>query len=77
MANRSARAPVPGYFHRSPADSKPRNWIGFIKSLAPGYVARDVAHHINGFEVELIGECCAALRLPAPAFDPDGQRMRA
>jgi dimethylglycine dehydrogenase len=47
------------------------------KSLALGYVNREVAHHSSGFEVELIGERCAAVRLAAPAFDPDGRRMRA
>jgi dimethylglycine dehydrogenase len=47
------------------------------KSLALGYVDGDVAQHIDGFEVEVIGERCPAVRLSAPAFDPDGQRMRA
>jgi hypothetical protein len=39
-------------------------------------VNRDVAEHTDGFEVELIGERRAAVRLTAPAFDPDGRRMR-
>jgi dimethylglycine dehydrogenase len=47
------------------------------KSLALGYVDRDIAAHTSGFEVELIGERCAAVRLAAAAFDPDGTRMRA
>jgi dimethylglycine dehydrogenase len=47
------------------------------KSLALGYVNREVAHQTSGFAVELIGERCAAVRLAAPAFDPDGRRMRA
>jgi dimethylglycine dehydrogenase len=46
------------------------------KSLALGYVNRDIADHTSGFEVELIGERRAAVRLTAPAFDPDGGRMR-
>ena len=46
------------------------------KSLALGYVNRHVAEHTSGFEVELIGERRAAVRLTAPAFDPDGRRMR-
>ena len=46
------------------------------KSLALGYVNRNVAEHTGGFEVELIGERRAAVRLTAPAFDPDGKRMR-
>jgi dimethylglycine dehydrogenase len=47
------------------------------KSLALGYVSRDVADQTDGFEVELIGERCAAVRLIGPAYDPDGKRMRA
>jgi dimethylglycine dehydrogenase len=47
------------------------------KSLALGYVIAEVADHSAGFEVELIGERCGAVRLAAPAFDPDGKRMRA
>src|SRR5258708_3447201 len=46
------------------------------KSLALGYVNRDVAAHTEGFEVELIGERRPALRLAEPAFDPKGLRMR-
>ena len=47
------------------------------KSLALGYVEREVAEQTHGFEVELLGERCAAVRLHRPAFDPDGSRMRA
>ena len=47
------------------------------KSLALGYVTRDVAEQAAGFEVELIGERCPAVRLGTPAFDPGGSRMRA
>jgi dimethylglycine dehydrogenase len=47
------------------------------KSLALGYVEREVAEQTHGFEVELLGERCAAVRLHCPAFDPDGSRMRA
>src|ERR1700722_8805214 len=47
------------------------------KSLALGYVTREVAEQAAGFEVELIGERCPAVRLGVPAFDPDGRRMRA
>jgi len=46
------------------------------KSLALGYVDRESAQATTGFEVELIGERRAALRLDNPAFDPSGQRMR-
>jgi dimethylglycine dehydrogenase len=47
------------------------------KSLALGYVEREVAEQTRGFEVELLGERCAAVRLHCPAFDPHGSRMRA
>jgi dimethylglycine dehydrogenase len=47
------------------------------KSLAMGYVNNAVADAINGFEVELIGERRAAVRLAEAAFDPSGSRMRA
>jgi dimethylglycine dehydrogenase len=47
------------------------------KSLALGYVDKTVAAATAGFEVELIGERCRAMRLTAPAFDPQGRRMRA
>ena len=47
------------------------------KSLALGYVEREVAGESAGFEVELIGERCPAVRLAGAAFDPDGTRMRA
>jgi dimethylglycine dehydrogenase len=47
------------------------------KSLALGYADREAAQASQGFEVELIGERRPAIRLPAPAFDPSGKRMRA
>ncbi|HEX9139684.1 MAG TPA: FAD-dependent oxidoreductase [Steroidobacteraceae bacterium] len=46
------------------------------KSLALGYVEREIAGESVGFEVELIGERCPAVRLATAAFDPDGARMR-
>jgi dimethylglycine dehydrogenase len=46
------------------------------KSIALGYVAKDVAAAVDGFEVELIGERRKAVRLAQPAFDPGGGRMR-
>jgi dimethylglycine dehydrogenase len=46
------------------------------KSLAMGYVENAVADAITGFEVELIGERRAAVRLAEAAFDPSGARMR-
>jgi dimethylglycine dehydrogenase len=47
------------------------------KSLALGYVDKLAAAATTGFEVELIGERRPAVRLEAPAFDPQGMRMRA
>jgi dimethylglycine dehydrogenase len=47
------------------------------KSLAMGYVDLAVAESRTGFEVELIGERRAAVRLAEAAFDPAGLRMRA
>jgi dimethylglycine dehydrogenase len=47
------------------------------KSLALGYVRTDVAAATRGFEIELIGERRAAVRLTEPPFDPSGTRMRA
>ena len=46
------------------------------KSLALGYVNKDIASETAGFEVELIGERRPAARLAEPAFDPKGLRMR-
>ena len=46
------------------------------KSLALGYVDKAAADATTGFQVELIGEMRAAVRLPEPAFDPSGARMR-
>ncbi len=47
------------------------------KSLALGYVPAALAQSAGRFEIEIIGERRAATRLDAPAFDPQGTRMRA
>ena len=47
------------------------------KSLAMGYVSKDVADATGDFGVELMGEVRGAVRLAEPAFDPAGARMRA
>jgi dimethylglycine dehydrogenase len=47
------------------------------KSLALGYVPAALASADKGFAIEIIGEKRPSLRLKAPAFDPQGQRMRA
>jgi dimethylglycine dehydrogenase len=63
---------------------KPLGWVtsggyghSVGASLALGYVPRDIASEVDGFEVEIIGERRRATRLPEPAFDPKGTRMRA
>jgi dimethylglycine dehydrogenase len=45
------------------------------KSLAMGYIEKDLAV-AQGFEIEIIGERRPATRLDAPAYDPQGLRMR-
>jgi dimethylglycine dehydrogenase len=64
-------------------DGKPLGWVTsggyghFVgTSLALGYVPREVADAIDGFEIEIIGERRRAKRLAAPLFDPTGARMR-
>ncbi len=47
------------------------------RSLALGYVPKDLAWAGSGFEIEIIGQRRPATRLDVPAFDPDGIRMRA
>jgi dimethylglycine dehydrogenase len=47
------------------------------RSLALGYIPASLAEATSGFEIEIIGERRKAERLSAPAFDPDGTRMRA
>ncbi|MDP8984748.1 MAG: FAD-dependent oxidoreductase [Pseudomonadota bacterium] len=46
-------------------------------SLALGYVPAVLAAAESGFEIEIIGERHAAVRLTAAAFDPVGARLRA
>jgi dimethylglycine dehydrogenase len=46
------------------------------KSLALGYIEKELATADDGFEIEIIGERRPALRLDAPIFDPQGLRMR-
>jgi dimethylglycine dehydrogenase len=44
-------------------------------SLALGYIPRELKA-AEGFEIEILGERCTAERLDAPAYDPQGTRMR-
>jgi dimethylglycine dehydrogenase len=46
------------------------------KSLAMGYIEKAHAEAEAGFEIEIIGERRAAVRLTAPACDPAGAAMR-
>ena len=46
------------------------------QSLAMGYIEKDAAQATEGFEIEIIGERRPARRLAAPAYDPEGVRMR-
>ncbi len=46
------------------------------KSVALGYVPREIAEAQNGFEIELLGRRHAARIQPVPLFDADFKRMR-
>lgn len=50
------------------------HWVG--KSVALGYVPRELADAEEGFEVEIIGKRYPARPQRQPLFDPDGKRMR-
>jgi dimethylglycine dehydrogenase len=45
-------------------------------SLALGYVPAALARADSGFQIEIIGERRAAIRLSEPAYDPGGALMR-
>ncbi|TLZ22199.1 MAG: hypothetical protein E6K34_03135, partial [Gammaproteobacteria bacterium] len=47
------------------------------QSLALAYIPAALAGETSGFEIEIIGERCRALRQSAAVFDPEGSRMRA
>ena len=46
------------------------------KSVAMGYVPKEIANEIEGFEIELLGEMLAARQQVSPLFDGNGERMR-
>jgi dimethylglycine dehydrogenase len=50
------------------------HWAG--KSVAMGYVPREIAAAEDGFEIEIIGKRRKARPQRRPLFDPDGARMR-
>jgi dimethylglycine dehydrogenase len=65
-------------------DGKPVGWVTsgayghrVGASLALGYVPQALAQADAGFEIEIIGERRAAVRLAQPAYDPSGALMRA
>jgi dimethylglycine dehydrogenase len=64
-------------------DGKPVGWVTsgayghrVGASLALGYVPSALAREDSGFEIEIIGERRAAVRLIEPAYDPGGALMR-
>ena len=64
-------------------DGRPVGWVTsgayghrVGASLALGYVPASLAGADAGFEIEIIGERCAAARLSEPAYDPTGAKMR-
>ena len=49
---------------------------GAGKSMAQGYVPRDIADDNSGWSIELLGENLAAKRQKFPLFDANASRMR-
>ncbi|RVA14401.1 aminomethyl transferase family protein, partial [Mesorhizobium sp. M7D.F.Ca.US.004.03.1.1] len=65
-------------------DGAVRGWVtsgGYAhhskKSVAVGYVPKEIADESDGFEIELLGKRHAARMQPAPLFDANFERMRA
>ncbi len=46
------------------------------KSMAIGYVPKEVADRASGWQIEILGEMCAATLQPTPLFDAKGEKMR-
>jgi dimethylglycine dehydrogenase len=62
---------------------KVRGWVtsgGFAhasgKSVALGYVEKEIADEAEGWEIELLGERLGARLQAEPLFDPEAERMR-
>ena len=60
-----------------------RGWVtsgGFAhasgKSVAMGYVPKEIADEHDGWEIELLGETLKATLQPVPLFDANASRMR-
>jgi dimethylglycine dehydrogenase len=64
-------------------DGAVRGWVtsgGYAhnsgKSVAMGYVPKEIADETNGFEIELLGKRHKAHVQAAPLFDANFERMR-
>ena len=49
---------------------------GAGKSMAQGYVPKDIANHNSGWSIELLGENLAAIRQKFSLFDANASHMR-
>jgi dimethylglycine dehydrogenase len=65
------------------SDGKVVGWVtsgGYAhyvdRSLAQGYVPKELAADSAGFEIEILGERRGATIQAEPLFDPEGLRMR-
>jgi len=45
-------------------------------SMAQGYVPKEIAGEVDGWEVEILGQKCAMTVQPVPLFDANSSRMR-
>ena len=50
------------------------HWVK--KSIAMGYIPKELADETTGFEIEVIGERRTATLIREPLFDPKGEKMR-
>jgi dimethylglycine dehydrogenase len=64
-------------------DGKVVGWVtsgGFAHasgvSMAQGYVPKELADEVEGWEIELLDEKLPAILQPQPLFDPNSRRMR-
>ena len=47
------------------------------KSVAMGYIARELMNETNGFEIEILGQIYKAVPQAEALFDADAKQMRA
>ncbi len=64
-------------------DGEVRGWVtsgGYAHasgvSVAMGYVPREIAEVVSGWQIEILGEMRPAFLQPVPLFDANGSRMR-